>query len=87
MARMLPDGVKAVIKKDSYKVPAIFDLIAKKGDIAEEMMYNTFNMGLGMVIALDPADIETSMAAIKAAGDECYIIGSIEAGDKGVQLC
>lgn len=85
--RMLPDGVKAVIKKDSYKVPAIFDLIAKKGDIAEEMMYNTFNMGLGMVIALDPADIETSMAAIKAAGDECYIIGSIEAGDKGVQLC
>ena len=50
-------------------------------------MYDTFNMGLGMVIALDPADIETSMAAIKAAGDECYIIGSIEAGDKGVQLC
>lgn len=85
--RMLPDGISAVIKKDSYKVPAIFELIAKNGNITEEMMYNTFNMGLGMVIALDPLDVEKAMAAIKAAGDECYIVGSVEAGDKGVQLC
>lgn len=85
--RMLPDGVKAIIQKDSYKVPAIFDLIAKKGNVAETMMYNTFNMGLGMVIALDPADVDTAMQAIQEAGDDCYIVGHIEAGDKGVELC
>lgn len=85
--RMLPEGVKAVINKDSYEVPAIFDLIAKNGDIAQEMMYNTFNMGLGMVIALDPGDVEKAMEAIEAAGDKCYVVGNIEAGDKGVKLC
>ena len=85
--RMLPDGVRAVIEKDSYKVPAIFDLLAKKGNIAEEMMYNTFNMGLGMVIALDPKDVEKAMDAIREAGEEPYIVGHIEAGEKGVTLC
>jgi len=84
---MLPEGVKAIINKDSYEVPAIFDLIAKNGDIAQEMMYNTFNMGLGMVIALDPDDVEKAMEAIEAAGDKCYVVGNIEAGDKGVKLC
>ena len=85
--RMLPDGVKAIVKKDSYKVPAIFDLIAKNGNINEDMMYNTFNMGLGMIIALDPADQEKAMAAIEAAGDTCYVVGHIEEGEKGVKLC
>lgn len=85
--RMLPDGIKAVIRKDSYEVPAIFDLISKNGHVAEEMMYNTFNMGLGMVIALDPKDVDTALAAIKEAGDECYIVGHVEAGHKGVELC
>lgn len=85
--RMLPEGIRAVIKKDSYEVPAIFKLIAKNGNITEKMMYNTFNMGLGMVIALDPKDVDTAMSAIKEAGDECYIVGTIEAGDKGVTLC
>ena len=85
--RMLPDGIRAVIKKDSYEVPAIFKLIAKNGNITEEMMYNTFNMGLGMIIALDPNDVDAAMSAIKEAGDECYIVGTIEAGDKGVTLC
>lgn len=85
--RMLPDGVKAIIKKDSYEVPPIFDLIAKKGQVEEKMMYNTFNMGLGMVIALDPKDVNKAMKAIEEAGDTCYIVGSIEAGDKGVELC
>lgn len=64
--RMLPDGVKAVVKKDSYKVPALFDLLAKEGDIAEEMMYNTFNMGIGMVLAIDETDVEKTMEALKA---------------------
>lgn len=84
---MLPEGIKAIINKDSYTVPAIFDLIAKNGNISEDMMYNTFNMGLGMVIALDPKDVDKAMAAIKEAGDECYVVGHVEAGDKGVKLC
>ena len=61
--RMLPDGVKAVVKKDSYEVPAIFKLLAKTGDIEEEMMYNTYNMGIGMVLAIDPADVDKTMEA------------------------
>ena len=85
--RMLPKGARAVIEKDSYEVPAIFDLLAKKGDIAEEMMYNTFNMGLGMVIAVDPADADQAMEAIRTAGEQPYVVGRVEAGDKGVTLC
>ena len=85
--RMLPDGVRAVVKKDSYEVPAIFKLMQKTGDIAEQMMYNTYNMGIGMVVAVDPADVEKTMAAMKEAGDTPYIIGQIEAGEKGVTLC
>ena len=85
--RMLKDGVRAVIKKDSYEVPAIFKLLQEKGNIAEEMMYNTFNMGIGMIVAVDPADAEKAMEAIRAAGDTPYVIGSIEEGEKGVTLC
>ena len=85
--RMLPDGVRAVVKKDSYEVPAIFKLMQKTGDIEEQMMYNTYNMGIGMVVAGDPADVEKTMAAMKEAGDTPYIIGQIEAGEKGVTLC
>ena len=85
--RMLPDGVRAVVKKDSYEVPAIFRLMAKKGDIAEEMMYNTFNMGLGMVLAIAPEEVDRAMEAIKAAGDTPYVVGKITDGEKGVTLC
>ncbi|MFR5725700.1 MAG: phosphoribosylformylglycinamidine cyclo-ligase [Clostridium sp.] len=85
--RMLKDGVRAVIKKDSYEVPAIFKLLQEKGNIAEEMMYNTFNMGIGMIVAVDPADAEKAIEAIRAAGDTPYVIGSIEEGEKGVALC
>ena len=85
--RMLPDGVRAVVKKDSYEVPAIFKLMQKTGDIEEQMMYNTYNMGIGMVVAVDPADVEKTIVAMKEAGDTPYIIGQIEAGEKGVTLC
>ena len=85
--RMLPDHALALIRKDSYPIPPIFNLIQKNGQIEEQMMYNTFNMGLGMVIALDPADVDTAMKAIEAAGDHCYVVGHIEEGQKGVQLC
>ena len=85
--RMLPDGVRAVVKKDSYEVPAIFRLLAKEGNIAEEMMYNTFNMGLGMIVAVDPADVDKTMEAIRQAGDAPYVVGKIIDGEKGVDLC
>ena len=74
---------KLLFKKDSYPVPAIFDLIAKNGNVEETMMYNTFNMGLGMVIALDPEDVDTAMEAIQKAGDTCYVVGNIVEGQKG----
>lgn len=85
--RMLPEGIRAVVKKDSYKVPAIFDLIAKTGNIAEEMMYNTFNMGIGMIVAVDEKDVDATIKAMKEAGDEAFVVGYVEAGEKGVTLC
>ena len=85
--RMLKDGIRAVIRKDSYPIPPIFKLLAEKGQIEEQMMYNTFNMGLGMVVAVDEADVDKAMAAIKAAGDQPYVVGTIENGEKGVTLC
>lgn len=85
--RMLKEGTRAVIRKDSYEIPAIFRLLAKKGEIAEEMMYNTYNMGLGMIVAVDAADVDKTVEAIKAAGETPYVVGSIEEGEKGVTLC
>lgn len=85
--RMLPDGVRAVIKKDSYEVPAIFKMLAREGQIEEEMMYNTYNMGLGMIVAVDPADVDAAVKAIEASGENAYVVGQIEAGEKGVTLC
>ncbi|HIZ23126.1 MAG TPA: phosphoribosylformylglycinamidine cyclo-ligase [Candidatus Blautia faecigallinarum] len=85
--RMLKEGTRAVIKKDSYPVLPIFRLLAKKGGIQEQMMYNTYNMGLGMVLAVDPADAEKVMEAVRDAGETPYLVGKIEAGEKGVTLC
>ncbi len=85
--RMLPDGVRAQVKKDSYEVPAIFKLLAKKGDIDEHMMYNTYNMGVGMCLAIDPADADKTIAAIESAGDKAFVLGTVAAGEKGVDLC
>ncbi len=85
--RMLPEGARAVVKKDSYEVPAIFKLLAAKGDIAEEMMYNTYNMGVGMMLAVDEADVDKTIEALQAAGDTAFVVGSIEDGKKGVTLC
>lgn len=85
--RMLKDGVQAVIQKDSYPVPPIFRLLAEKGGIEEKMMYNTYNMGIGMVIAVSPQDAQAAAKAAQAAGEKVYSIGKIQAGEKGVVLC
>jgi len=85
--RMLPEGMHAVVRKDSYEVPAIFKLMQAKGNVEETMMYNTYNMGLGMIVAVNPADVDKTMEAIKAAGDTPYVVGEIKAGEKGVTLC
>ncbi len=85
--RMLPENVCAVIKKDSYAIPPIFQMLAKDGDIDEKMMYNTFNMGIGMVVAISPSDADKVLEAIAAAGETGYVIGHVEAGQKGVSLC
>lgn len=85
--RMLKDGIRAVVKKDSYEVPAIFRLMAEKGEVSEHVMYNTFNMGVGMMVAVDPADVEKTLRAFEAAGETCFVIGECKVGEKGVDLC
>ena len=84
--RMLREDVDALIQKDSYPVPPIFKLLAEKGQVEEHVMYNTYNMGIGMIVAVNPEDVDTAMRAIEAAGEKTYIIGHIESGKKQVQL-
>ena len=84
--RMLKDGTRAVIEKNSYTVPYLFRLMAEKGEVEEHVMYNTYNMGIGMVLAVDPADVDTAMEAVKRAGETPYRIGRIVNGEKGVDL-
>ncbi|MBP3878461.1 MAG: phosphoribosylformylglycinamidine cyclo-ligase [Lachnospiraceae bacterium] len=84
--RMLPDGIRAVIRKDSYQVPRLFRLLSEKGQIEEKMMYNTYNMGIGMVLAVRKEDAETAIAAIERAGETAYVIGEAVNGGKGVDL-
>jgi phosphoribosylformylglycinamidine cyclo-ligase len=85
--RMLPDNKKAIVRKDSYEVPPIFKLIQRVGNIEEDMMYNTFNMGIGMIVAVNKDDVEATMSAIKETDNECYVVGSIVDGEKGIELC
>lgn len=85
--RMLPEGIRAVVKKDSYDIPPIFKLLQKTGQIEDEMMYNTYNMGIGMLVAVDPSCVEKAVEAIQAAGEKPFVVGSVEAGEKGVTLC
>ena len=84
--RMLPENVKAIVKKDSYPVPPIFNIIKSEGDIAEEMMHNTFNMGLGMILAVRPENAKKTIEAIDAAGEKAFTVGEVVEGEKGVEL-
>ena len=85
--RMLKDGMRAYIRKDSYPVPPIFDMLKESGGIEEQMMYNTFNMGLGMIIAVSPDQAERAVTALEEAGEKAWIVGGIRSGEKGVDLC
>ncbi|MEF2638427.1 phosphoribosylformylglycinamidine cyclo-ligase [Hominifimenecus microfluidus] len=85
--RMLPEGIRAKIRKDSYPIPPIFTMLQENGKIEDHMMYNTFNMGIGMVVAVAPEDVDAAVAAAKAAGEQVYVIGELEAGEKGIDLC
>ena len=85
--RMLREGVHAYIKKDSYPIPPIFSMLAKNGSIEEKVMYNTYNMGIGMLIAVAAEEADTAVTLLKEAGESPYIVGDIKAGDKGVTLC
>ncbi len=85
--RMLPDGIAAKINKNSYDVPPIFKLMASEGKVEEHVMYNTYNMGIGMVLAVDSADADKTVAALKAVGENAYILGEAVTGEKGVILC
>ena len=82
--RMLPEGVTAVVNKDSYPIPPNFKLLHRTGNLEEKMMYNTYNMGLGMVLALDGADADKTLGALKEAGEAAYVVGEVKTGDKGV---
>ena len=84
--RMLPDGIRAVIDKNSYEVPAIFKLMAKKGNIQEEMMYNTYNMGVGMSVVVPANEVDKALAILTEKGEDAYVIGKIVKGDEGVIL-
>ena len=84
--RMLKDGVCAEIEKAAAPVPAVFDVIAKAGNIPERDMYNTFNMGVGLVVAVAKDDADKAIAALEEAGEKAYVIGRIAAGDKGIAL-
>ncbi len=85
--RMLPEGIHASVRKNSYEIPPIFGMLQRDGDIDENMMYNTYNMGIGMMIAVDPTEADQAMKLIQAAGEKAYILGEAQAGTKGVSLC
>lgn len=84
--RMLPENAHANIKVGSYEIPPIFDMLAKEGNISKEMMYNTYNMGIGMLLAVDVADADKTVALAEQAGEKAYIIGEISEGEKGISL-
>ena len=85
--RMLPEGKRAVVKRDSYPIPPIFGLIQKKGGIDEKTMYNTYNMGLGMVLAVPADQGHRAVEVLKAAGEQAWIVGAVEPGEREAIVC
>lgn len=84
--RMLPEGLQAVIKKDSFPTPPVFHLIAQTGHIPERDMFNTFNMGLGMVLAVPAVQADEALRVLKTAGESAYLVGEVKKGGDGVAV-
>ena len=85
--RSIPKGLTAKIDKSAVRVLPIFDLIAKEGNIPERDMFNTFNMGVGMSVVVDAADVQVAIETLRAAGEDAYVIGEVVEGDEGVIFC
>ena len=85
--RSLPEGIKAVLDKNALPVPEIFSLIMEKGDIPERDMYNTFNMGVGLVIGVAPEDAEKAIKALEDSGEKAAVLGKCVSGEKGIEIC
>ena len=85
--RSLPDGISAKIEKGSVQILPIFELIARTGHIPERDMFNTFNMGVGMIVSVDKNDVDKTLASLKASGEEAYVIGELVNSDEGVIMC
>ncbi len=85
--RMLKEGTHAKIDKNSFVVPPIFKMLANDGNVSETSMFNTYNMGVGMIVAVDKNEVDRTMEAIKKAGDTPYVVGEIVEGEKGITLC
>ncbi|MBR2442351.1 MAG: phosphoribosylformylglycinamidine cyclo-ligase, partial [Clostridia bacterium] len=84
--RILPEGIAAEIDKNSYEVPPVFKVMQRRAEITDEQIYNTFNMGIGMVVCVAPENVEAAMSALKATGEEVVLLGKTVAGQKGVIL-
>ena len=84
--RILPEGVSAEIDKNSYEVPKVFKVMQKRAEITDEQIYNTFNMGIGMMVVVAPENVETAIESLKATGEEVAVIGKIVPGDRKVIL-
>ena len=85
--RVLPDGISAKIERNAVQVLPIFDLIKRTGDIPERDMFNTFNMGVGMMVSVDKNDADNALASLKASGEDAYILGELVSSDEGVIIC
>ncbi|MBO5319912.1 MAG: phosphoribosylformylglycinamidine cyclo-ligase [Ruminococcus sp.] len=85
--RSLPKNLSAKIERNAVQVLPIFDLIARTGNIPERDMFNTFNMGVGMIVAVDKNDADKAVAAIKAASEDAYILGELVESEEGVIIC
>lgn len=84
--RMLPDGLRAVIKKGTWDVLPVFDMMQKMGNIPEQDLYNTFNMGIGMIVAVDADKADAAVKCLEDAGEKAFIIGELVSGEKGVDI-
>ncbi len=84
--RMLKEGTHAVIDKNSFAIPPIFEMLAKDGNVAEEAMYNTYNMGIGMIAVVDKNEVDQALLAVRSVGETPYVIGEIVDGEKGITI-